>query len=468
MTDLTKKTISSTIDPALFKSMKWRSIGPYRGGRVVAVAGHPTEQMVSYFGACSGGVWKTEDGGTIWENISDDYFKTASVGAIAVSESDPNVLYVGMGESCIRGNVSHGDGVYKSTDGGHTWRSMGLADTRHISRVRIHPKDPDIVYVSALGHAFGPNEDRGVFRSRTGGKSWEKILYVSEDSGAVDLSLDQRNPRIIYAAIWQTKRSPWNLVSGGPESGIYKSVDGGDNWTDITLNTGLPGDIKGRIGISVSPARSDRVWAIVEAKDRGLYRSDDGGLNWDRVSDDPKLIQRPWYYAHVFADPKDPDTVWILNTLVWKSTDGGYTFNEVKMPHGDHHDLWIDPKDTDHMVQGNDGGACITFNGGDSWSSLYNQPTSQFYHTVCDDEFPYRVYATQQDNTAISVPSRSRKPSIMWSECYIVGNSESGHIAVKPDDRIFLDLHLTQGLPQSADTPVHRDKLTIMILLVFT
>ena len=466
MVQANKRETVGEIDPTLLSSLRWRCIGPYRGGRVVAVAGHPTEQMVSYFGACSGGVWKTEDGGTIWENISDGYFKTAAVGAIAVSESDPNVIYVGMGESCIRGNVSHGDGVYKSTDGGQTWRSMGLEDTRHIARVRIHPQDPDIVYVSALGHAFGPNEDRGVFRSKDGGESWKKVLYVSENAGAVDLSLDPRNPRVLYAAIWQARRSPWELVSGGPESGIHKSTDGGDTWTEITGNSGLPEGIKGRIGVSISPARTDRVWAIIETEERGLYRSDDGGATWERVSDDPKLVQRPWYYMHVFADPQDPDTVWVLDLYVWKSTDGGRTFTEVKMPHGDHHDLWIDPKDTQHMVQGNDGGACVTFNGGDSWSSLYNQPTSQFYHTVCDDEFPYRVYATQQDNTAISVPSRSHKPAILWSDCYTVGNSESGHIAVKPGDPNIVYSGGIGSTPGGGDSLLRYDHSTSQVRAV--
>ena len=466
MAQANKPETAGEIDPTLLSSLRWRCIGPYRGGRVVAVAGHPTEPMVSYFGACSGGVWKTVDGGTIWENVSDAYFKTAAVGAIAVSEADPNVIYVGMGESCIRGNVSHGDGVYKSTDGGQTWRSMGLEDTRHIARVRIHPQDPDTVYVSALGHAFGPNEERGVFRSKDGGETWEKVLYVSENTGAVDLSLDPRNPRVLYAAIWQTRRNPWELVSGGPESGIHKSTDGGDTWTEITGNTGLPEGIKGRIGVSVSPARTDRVWAIIESEDRGLYRSDDGGATWERVSDDPKLVQRPWYYMHVFADPQDPETVWVLDLYVWKSTDGGHTFTEVKMPHGDHHDLWIDPRDTQHIVQGNDGGACVTFNGGDTWSSLYNQPTSQFYHTVCDDEFPYRVYATQQDNTAISVPSRSHKPAIMWSDCYTVGNSESGHIAVKPGDPNIVYSGGIGSTPGGGDSLLRYDHSTSQVRTV--
>ena len=425
---------ASSFPRELLGAVRWRCIGPPRGGRVVAVTGDPVNPMVFYFGACAGGVWKTTDGGSYWENVSDGFFNTASVGAIAVAGSDPNVIYAGMGESCIRGDVTYGDGVYRSTDGGQTWTNMGLSDTRHIARVRIHPANPDLVYVAALGHAYGPNEERGIFRSRDGGNTWERVLFRSENAGAADLSLDPNNPRILYASIWETRRTPWSLSSGGPESGIFKSVDGGDSWTEITDNPGLPGGLKGRIGVAVSPAKPGRVWATIEAEDCGLYRSDDGGDTWELVSDNRDLQGRPWYYQHVFADPQDPDTVWILNYQCWKSVDGGRTFNRVTTPHGDDHDLWIDPNNPRRMIEGNDGGACVTFNGGESWSSIYNQLTGQFYHLTTDNQFPHRVYGTQQDNTAISVPSRTHKGAIPWGDCYVVGNSESGHIAVHPQD----------------------------------
>ena len=433
-TNETQQAHASSLPQELLGAVRWRCIGPPRGGRVVAVAGDPVNPVVFYFGACAGGVWKTTDGGAYWENISDGYFNTASVGAIAVAGSDPNVIYAGMGESCIRGDVTYGDGVYKSTDAGRTWTNMGLSDTRHIARVRVHPSNPDLVYVAALGHAYGPNEERGVFRSRDGGNSWEKVLFRSENAGAVDLSLDPNNSRIMYAAIWETRRTPWSLISGGPGSGIFKSVDGGDSWTEITDNPGLPGGLKGRIGVAVSPARPGRVWATIEAEDCGLYRSDDGGDTWELVSDNRDLQGRPWYYQHVFADPQDPETVWILNYQCWKSVDGGRNFNRVTTPHGDDHDLWIDPNNPQRMIEANDGGACVTFNGGESWSSIYNQLTGQFYHLATDNEFPHRVYGTQQDNTAISVPSRTHKGAIPWGDCYVVGNSESGHIAVHPHD----------------------------------
>ena len=422
------------VPPELLGAVRWRCIGPPRGGRVVAVAGDPVHPMVFYFGACAGGVWKTTDGGTYWENVSDGYFKTASVGAIAVAPSDPNVIYAGMGESSIRGDVTYGDGVYRSTDAGHTWSNVGLADTRHIARVRVHPNDPNLVYVAALGHAYGPNAERGVFRSKDGGNTWECILFRSENAGAIDLSMDPSNPRILYAAVWETRRTPWSLISGGPDSGIFKSADGGDTWTEITDNPGLPSGLKGRIGVAVSPAKPGRVWATIEAEDCGVYRSDNGGDTWELVSDDRDLQGRPWYYQHIFADPQDANTVWILNYQCWKSVDGGRNFTRVTTPHGDDHDLWIDPHNPQRMIEGNDGGACVTFNGGDTWSTIYNQLTAQFYHLTTDNRFPHRVYGTQQDNTAISVPSRTHKGAIPWGDCYVVGNSESGHIAVHPDN----------------------------------
>jgi photosystem II stability/assembly factor-like uncharacterized protein len=416
------------------RALAWRCIGPYRGGRVVAVAGDPWQAPVFYFGACAGGVWKTEDAGAYWHNISDGYFRTAAVGALAVADSDPNVIYAGMGECCIRGDVSHGDGVYRSTDGGKTWAHLGLEDTRHIARVRIHPRNPDVVYVAALGHVYGPNLQRGVFRSTDGGKTWDHILFRSDKAGAIDLALDPHNPRLLYAAVWEARRTPWSLASGGPDSGLYQSTDGGDTWTELTQNPGLPTGLKGRIGVAVSPAKPGRLWALVEAEDGALFRSDDGGATWQRLSDDRNLRLRFWYYGHVFADPQDPDTVYVLNIQAWKSTDGGRSFTQLTTPHGDNHDLWIDPRNPQRMIEGNDGGACVSFNGGASWSTIYNQPTAQFYHVATDTRFPYRVYGTQQDNTAMCVPSRSEKGAILSSECYVVGSSESGYIAVRPDN----------------------------------
>ncbi len=420
----------------LHQGFELRCIGPHRGGRVVAVAGHPTAIMTFYFGGSAGGVWKTTDGGTYWENISDEFFRTASVGAIAVSEADPNVIYAGTGESCIRGDVSHGDGVYKSDDGGRTWSNVGLGDTQHIARVRIHPRDPDTVYVAALGHMSEPNEERGVFRSRDGGKSWERVLFRDAGAGAIDLVIDPGNPRILYASLWQVSRTFWELSSGGPGSGIFKSTDGGDSWVALSSNPGLPKEMKGRMGIAVSPAQPERVWATIEAANggSGVYRSDDAGEAWQRVNDDPNLQLRHWYYEHIFADPLDPDTLHSLNVQAWKSIDGGRTFTVLTTPHGDNHDLWIDPKNPARMIEGNDGGACVSFNGGATWSSIYNQPTAQFYHIATDNQSPYRVYGTQQDNSAISVPSRSTRGAIPLFDCYAVGTAESGHIAVLPDD----------------------------------
>ena len=423
-----------TLRDSLLTSQVWRCIGPHRGGRSVAVAGDPSDSMTFYFGACAGGVWKTTSGGRYWQNISDGYFGTASVGALAVAESDPNVLYVGTGESCIRNNVSHGDGVYKSTDAGRTWQNVGLRDTRHIGKIRIHPRNPDVVYVAALGHAFGPNAERGVFRSKDGGKTWEHVLYKSERAGSHDISLDPTNPRVLYAAIWQAQRYPHTLVNGGPDSGLWKSTDGGDTWTDITRRPGLPRGVLGKVGVAISPANPERIWALIEAEDGALFRSDDAGETWQRVSEQSSLRTRPWYYIHVFADPRDADTCWVLNYRVWKSTDAGRTFSEFPNAHGDNHDLWIDPRNTKRMIEGNDGGACISFDAGVSWSSMYNQPTAQLYHVITDDQYPYRIYGSQQDNTAISLPSVSMDGSITEKEWYAPGGGESGYIAVKRDD----------------------------------
>ena len=453
-------------DRRLFNALEWRCIGPPRGGRVVAVAGDPVNPAVFYFGAVAGGIWKSYDGGTYWENVTDGYIKTSSVGAIAVSDSDPNVVYAGMGESCIRVVPSYGDGVYRSTDAGKTWKHMGLEDTRHIGRIRVHPTNPDLVYVAALGHAFGPNEQRGVFRSTDGGETWERILYKSEDAGAVDLSMDPTNPRILYAAIWQAHRNFWTISSGGPDCGLYKSADGGDNWTEISDNPGLPSGMKGRIGVAVSPAKPNRVWATIESETCGIYRSDDSGANWELVNDADELHGRPWYYSHIFADPQDPDTVWVLNFKCWKSVDGGKTFAEVTTPHGDNHDLWIDPRNPQRMIEGSDGGATVTFNGGDSWSTIYNQLTAQFYHVATDNQFPYRVYATQQDNHTVSVPSRTGKGGIPWTECYSVGSAESGHIAVHPEDSNVVFSGAIGSVPGGGGCLVRYDHSTRQIRIV--
>ncbi|HHY58954.1 MAG TPA: glycosyl hydrolase [Chloroflexi bacterium] len=427
-------TNSFTID-AVLDAVRFRGIGPTRGGRVVAVAGHPHNPARYYFGAVAGGVWQTDDAGTTWRCITDGQLKTASVGALCVSDSHPNVIYAGMGETTIRIDVSYGDGVYKSTDGGRTWKHLGLADTRHIGRVRVHPTNPDRVYVAALGHAFGPNTERGVFRSQDGGATWEKVLYVSDRAGAVDLSIDQQNPDILYASIWQTYRNFWELSSGGPDSGLWRSLDGGDTWERISDNKGFPQTLKGKIGVAASPVKAGRVWAMVEAKDAcGLYRSDDFGATWQKLNDSIDLWARPWYYMHVYADPQDEDTVFVLNLGMQKSTDGGKTFVEIPTPHGDNHDLWIDPRNNRRMIEGNDGGACISFDGGASFSTIYNQMTAQFYHMDVDDEFPYRVYGTQQDNSSVCVPSDTIAGPITWGDCEVVGTGESGYIAVKPDD----------------------------------
>jgi photosystem II stability/assembly factor-like uncharacterized protein len=422
------------IAPERLAGLEWRLVGPHRGGRVVAVAGVPSQPHVAYFGATGGGVWKTSDGAATWYNISDGYFQKASVGAIAVATSDPNVIYVGMGEATIRGNVSHGDGVYRSTDAGKTWQHMGLSDTRHIARIRVHPQNPELVYLAALGHAYGPNQARGVYRSTEGGKNWEQILSRGEHAGAIDLAMDSSNPRVLYTSMWEAVRTPYSLSSGGPGSGLFKSTDGGDQWTEISHYPGLPKGTLGKMGVAASPAQAGRVWVLVEAEDGGLFRSDDGGATWDRINEDAELRQRPWYYMHIFADGQDADTVWVLNMEVWRSKDGGKTFTVVRTPHGDNHDLWINPHNSRHLVEGSDGGCCVSYDGGAAWSSLENQPTAELYHVTADTQIPYRIYASQQDNTAISLPTLSMNGAISSAEWSVPGGGESGYISVRPDD----------------------------------
>ena len=457
----------STID-SLNDSLKWRCIGPFRAGRVVAVAGHPTDMATFYFGACAGGVWKTEDAGMTWQNISDGYFNTSSIGALAVSEADPNVIYAGTGETTIRIDVSHGDGVYKSTNGGQTWAHIGLTDTRAIAKIRIHPQNPDIVYVAALGHPFGPNDERGVFRSIDGGETWQEVLYQSEKAGAIDLTMDPQNPRILYATIWEAYRSFWNISSGGPDSRLYKSTDGGDTWTDISQAEGLPEGPLGKMAVAVAPTQSGRVWALIEANKYGLYRSDDGGKKWQRVSDNRQLVDRAWYFTHLTADTQDADTVYVNALSFWKSIDGGATFNKIGTPHGDNHDLWIDPQNPRRMIQGNDGGANVSLNGGDTWSSVYNQPTAQFYHLDIDNQYPYRVYGTQQDNTSVSVPSMSDGGAILWADCYIAGTGESGYIAAHPDDANIVYVGAIGSSPGGGNALQRYDHRTRQIRLITT
>ncbi|MDQ6886066.1 MAG: glycosyl hydrolase [Gemmatimonadota bacterium] len=436
---------SRAIDPRLLGLVEWRSLGPSRGGRSLAVAGDPRDRLVAYMGSTGGGVWKTENAGVSWRNISDGYFATGAVGAVALAPSDSRVIYVGMGEACIRGDVSHGDGVYKSIDAGRSWTHVGLQATRHIARVRVHPTNPEIVYVAALGDAFGPSADRGVFRSTDGGATWKRILYRDENTGAIDLTMDPANPAVLYASMLEERRFPWGLRSAGPGTGLFKSTDGGDTWTEITGNPGLPKGTKGRIGLALSPANPQRIYAIVDAKygDKGVFRSDDAGATWQRMSDNADLTQRPWYYHHIFADPQNQDVVYVLNVQMWKSSDGGRTWSEIRPPHGDNHDLWIDPADPRRLVQANDGGATISFDGGLSWSSELNQATAQFYHVTTDDQFPYRIYGPQQDEGGISIPSRSDFGSITQAEWETVGGGESGYIAVdqRNPNQIFAAEH---------------------------
>ena len=433
------------------KALQWRQIGPFRGGRSTAVAGVATQPMVFYFGGTGGGVWKTIDGGINWQAVSDgSVFGTASVGAIGLSDSDPNTIYVGMGESPIRGNVSHGDGVYKSTDGGKTWKHIGLEDTRQISRIRVHPKNPDIVFVAAQGHVWGPNEQRGVFRSKDGGKTWQKVLFRTEKAGACDLIIDPTNANVIYAGFWEVYRKPWTLESGGAGSGIFKSTDGGDTWTEITRNQGLPKGIIGIVGITVSPANPDRLWAILEAEDGGVFRSDNGGRTWTKTNEQRNLRQRAWYYSRIYADPKNADTVYVLNTGFYRSNDGGRTFTGIGVPHGDNHDLWIAPDDPNRMIESNDGGANVSFNGGRSWSEQ-DQPTAQFYRVAVDNDFPYHVYGAQQDNSTVRIASRTTGGGITREDWFDVGGGESGWIAPSPKDSEIIYAGSYDGLTTRYD-----------------
>jgi photosystem II stability/assembly factor-like uncharacterized protein len=423
-----------TVPAELLEVMEWRMVGPYRGGRVTTATGVPGNPQLYYMGATGGGVWKTENAGLSWENISDEHFNVGTIGAIAVAESDPNVIYVGTGEKSIRGvTTSHGDGVYKSTDAGVTWTHVGLPKAGQISRIKIHPQNPDIAYVGVQGQIWGPSEERGVYRTVDGGRTWEQVLKVDAQTGATDLRMDPTNPRILYAAMWEHGRKPWFVLSGGRAGGIFKSTDGGDSWTKLT--GGLP-EFIGKIGVDVSASNPNRLYAIVEALPPagGLYRSDDAGETWELKNSTRILWTRSWYYMHIAADPVDENIVYVLNVTFMKSVDGGVTFEVKSTPHGDHHDHWINPNDNKNMINANDGGATITFDGGKSWSSIMNQPTAQFYRVNTDNQFPYRIYGGQQDNSTVAILSQTYDGGIGNDDFFAVGGGESAHIAFDPDD----------------------------------
>ncbi|MBZ5504380.1 MAG: glycosyl hydrolase [Acidobacteriia bacterium] len=412
--------------------LTWRLIGPFRGGRVLAVSGVVGDAHTYYFGGVGGGVWKTSDGGLTWRPLTDKVKDMApSIGAIAVAPSDANVIYAGTGEACIRGDIINGNGVYKSIDAGKTWIFAGLRETRAIGRIAVHPKNPDIAYVAALGHPFGPNAERGIYRTTDGGKNWTKVLYKDDHSGGIDLSLDPTNSNVIFASLWQAQRSPWGMESGGPGSGLYRSTDGGTTWKQLTGH-GLPEGTLGRIGVAVSYS-GNRVWALVEADKGGLFRSDDGGDTWTLTNSDRQYRQRAFYYTHVFADPKNADGVYVLNTGMYRSNDGGKSFRPIRVPHGDNHGLWIDPNDPNRMIESNDGGANVSTNGGASWTGQSGQPTAQFYHVTADNRFPYYIYGSQQDNTSVGIATAA-PGGIDRTSWYAVGGGESGYIAPDPRD----------------------------------
>jgi len=429
---------SARVDQRLLSGLSWRSIGPNRGGRSIACAGSPGRPNEYYFGATGGGLWKTTDGGTTWAPVTDGQITSSSVGSVAVAESNPDVVYLGMGETQLRGNVMQGDGVYRSADAGRTWTHLGLPDTQAIGRIRVHPANPDLVYVAALGHPYGPSPERGVYRSRDGGRQWTRVLFRNDRTGAVDIDLDANDPRVLYASLWEVYRTPWLLSSGGPGSGLFKSIDGGDSWTEITRNQGLPKGLLGKITVTVSRADSRRVYAMVEADDGGLFRSDDAGATWVRVNDERDLRQRAFYFSRIVADPKDADTVYALNFRLSRSTDGGRTFTTLPESHSDHHDLWIDPTNPQRLINSNDGGGTISVNGGRTWSAQ-DYPTAQMYHVGTTADFPFHVCGAQQDNSTACVPSDAglhlrdpRDAAGRW--LYAAGGNESGYVVPHPTD----------------------------------
>ncbi|HTH54432.1 MAG TPA: hypothetical protein VL728_00215 [Cyclobacteriaceae bacterium] len=432
-----KKTATAkntlTYDEKLYNALEWRGIGPYRGGRSGAVTGVAGKPNLFYFGSTGGGVWRTTDAGSSWSNISDGFFG-GSIGSVAVSEWDNNVIYVGQGEATVRGNVSFGSGIYKSTDAGKTWAFVGLKNSKHVLRIRIHPKNPEVVYAAVLGDLFKSSEERGVYRSDDGGKTWARKLFVNADAGVADLCMDPNNPRILFASTWRIRRTPYSLESGGDGSALWKSTDGGDTWKNISTNEGLPKGTWGISGVSVSPVNSTRVYAIIENDNGGVYRSDDGGEKWTKMNEDRNLRQRAWYYSKIYADTKDIDIVYVMNVSYHKSKDGGKTFKSMNANHGDHHDLWIAPEDNQRMIIADDGGAEVSFDAGENWSTYHNQPTAQYYRVVTDNHFPYRIYGAQQDNSTQRILHRTDGFSIGEHDWESTAGGESGHIAVDPTD----------------------------------
>ena len=427
------KTSLISYPESIYNSVKWRLVGPFRGGRAGTVSGVIDNNNLYYMGTAGGGVWKTEDAGNTWECISDGYFG-GSIGSVSVSESDPNIIYVGEGEQTLRGNVSSGKGAWKSTDAGKSWSFIGLNNTEHISRIRIHPKNPDIVYFAALGNLWKPNKERGLYKSIDGGKSWKKILYVSDKAGVGDIVLDPNNPRIIYASTWEMKRNGYRMDSGGPDSKIFRSNDGGENWIDISNHKGLPEFPWGIIGITISPVNSNRIWIMIEADNGGLFRSDDAGETWEKVNSNRALRQRAWYYTRIYADTQNEDKIYVLNVSYGVSTDGGKTFKLKNAPHGDHHDLWIDPNNNSRMVVADDGGAQVSNDGGENWTTYFNQPTAQFYRVNTDNTFPYRIYGAQQDNSTIRISHRTSGGSITERDWESTAGGESAHLAPDPNN----------------------------------
>jgi photosystem II stability/assembly factor-like uncharacterized protein len=427
---------SQSFPEELYENLRWDNVGPARGGRSTAVAGSDARPLEYYFGATGGGLWKSSDAGTTWRNVTDDQIGSSSVGAVQVCESDPDVLYIGTGETQLRGNIQQGDGVYRSDDAGETWTHIGLRETQNVARIRIHPADCETVWVAAFGKHSAPNAERGIFKTTDGGQSWDKVLYRDERTGAVDLTMEPGNPDVLYAALWEAWRKSWGMSSGGPGSGLFKSVDGGETWNEITRAPGLPEGTVGKIGVTVSPADPDRVWAIIENDEGGVFRSDDAGLTWERVNRERNLRQRAFYYTRIYADPQDPETVYALNTGFYRSTDGGETFTGIDVPHGDNHDLWIAPSEPDRMIESNDGGANVSFNGGVSWTDQDFQ-TAQFYRVMTTDHFPYHICGAQQDNSTACIAPRG------WDHLYggdagerylyDAGGGESGYIASNPD-----------------------------------
>ncbi len=428
-----KTVATQSFDESLYSGLKYRLVGPFRGGRSCTATGVPGKPNLYYFGSVGGGVWKTTDAGATWKNISDGYFG-GSIGSVAVSESDPNVIYVGQGEKTVRGNVTSGFGVWKSVDAGKTWTFIGLKNTRHIGRIRIHPTDPNTVYVGAMGDLWKSSNDRGVYKTVDGGKTWKKVLFANKDAGAVDLILEPGNPRVIYASTWNVRRTPYSFSSGGEGSDLWKSTDSGENWTKLSGNTGLPQETLGIIGVTVSPVNPNRVYALIEAKEGGVFRSDDAGKTWTKVSRNRALRSRAWYYTRIYADSQNEDKVWVMNVSYGVSKDGGKTWALKNAPHGDHHDLWIDPNNNQRMIIADDGGAQISNDAGNNWTTYYNQPTAQFYRIATDDHFPYRIYGAQQDNTSVRISHRSDGRGITENDWEVTGGGESASHAIDASD----------------------------------